>query len=71
MAFVAVLLIIPSTLVDRTAELLWFRSLGHEDVFWRLRLAKLVMFTAAFPLFVGYALLNLHTGAFRNGKIIS
>jgi uncharacterized protein len=57
---VAVLLIMPLTLVDWTAGLLWFRSLGYEDVFWRLRLAKLVMFAAAFGLVFTYALLNLH-----------
>ena len=51
---------VPLTLVDWTADLLWFRSLGYEDVFWRLRLTKVAMFAAAFALFFGYALLNLH-----------
>jgi uncharacterized protein len=46
-------------LVDWTAELLWFRALGYESVFWRLRLAEVAMFAAAFvPVFV-YVLLNL------------
>jgi hypothetical protein len=46
-------------LVDWTAELLWFRALGYEDVFWRLRLAEVAMFATAFiPVFV-YVLLNL------------
>jgi uncharacterized membrane protein (UPF0182 family) len=46
-------------LVDGTAELLWFRALGYEDVFWRLRFAKVAMFATAFiPVFV-YVLLNL------------
>jgi uncharacterized membrane protein (UPF0182 family) len=55
----ATLLIVVFRLVDWAAELLWFRALGYEAVFWRLLLAKVTMFTAAFiPVFV-YALLNL------------
>jgi uncharacterized membrane protein (UPF0182 family) len=48
------------TLVNWTAELLWFQSLGYEDVFWRLRLAKLAMFAAAFGVVFAYAYFNLH-----------
>jgi uncharacterized protein len=41
------------------AELLWFRALGYESVFWRLRIAEVAMFAIAFvPVFV-YVLLNL------------
>jgi len=59
-ALAAVLLVVPLTLVNWMAELLWFRSLGYEDIFWRLRLAKLAMFAAAFGLVFTYALSNLH-----------
>src|SRR5258705_6716018 len=59
-ALAAVLLVVPLTLVNWTAELLWFRSLGYEDIFWRLRLAKLTMFAAAFGLVFTYVLCNLH-----------
>jgi hypothetical protein len=53
------LLVVVFKLIDWTAELLWFRALGYEDVFWRLRFAKVAMFAAAFiPVFV-YVLLNL------------
>ena len=53
------LLVVVFKLVDWTAELLWFRALGYEDVFWRLRLAEVAMFATAFiPVFV-YVLLNL------------
>jgi uncharacterized membrane protein (UPF0182 family) len=46
-------------LLDWTAELLWFRALGYEDVFWRLLFAEVAMFATAFiPVFV-YVLLNL------------
>jgi uncharacterized membrane protein (UPF0182 family) len=53
-------LLVPLTLVNWTAELLWFQSLGYEDVFWRLRLAKLAMFAAAFGVVFTYAYFNLH-----------
>jgi len=46
-------------LVDWTAELLWFRALGYESVFWRLRLAEVAMFAAAFVPVFAYVLLNL------------
>lgn len=53
------LLVVVFKLVDWTAELLWFRALGYEDVFWRLRFAKVAMFSIAFiPVFT-YVLLNL------------
>jgi uncharacterized membrane protein (UPF0182 family) len=53
------LLAVSLKLVDWTAELLWFRTFGYESVFWRLRLAEVAMFAAAFvPVFV-YVLLNL------------
>ena len=46
------LLIVLLTLVDWIIELLWFRALGYEDVFWRLLFARLAMFAIAFiPLF--------------------
>ena len=46
-------------LVDRAAELLWFRALGYADVFWRLLFAEVAMFATAFiPVFV-YVLPNL------------
>jgi uncharacterized membrane protein (UPF0182 family) len=46
-------------LFDWLAELLWFRALGYEGVFWRLRLAEVAMFAIAFlPVFI-YVLLNL------------
>jgi uncharacterized protein len=60
LALAAVLLVVPLTLVNWTAELLWFRSLGYEDVFWQLRLAKLAMFAAAFGVVFTYAYFNLH-----------
>ena len=54
----AILLVVVK-LLDWTAELLWFRALGYELVFWRLRLAEVAMFVIAFvPVFV-YVLLNL------------
>src|SRR5262249_37331379 len=47
------------TLVDWTAELLWFRALGYGEIFWRLLFAEVAMFAIAFiPVFV-YVLLNL------------
>jgi uncharacterized protein len=53
------LLVAAFKLVDYTAELLWFRALGYEEVFWRLRLAKTAMFAAGFiPAFL-YVLINL------------
>jgi len=53
------LLAVSLKLVDWTAELLWFRTFGYENVFWRLRLAEVAMFAVAFvPVFV-YVLLNL------------
>ena len=46
-------------LFDWLAELLWFRALGYEGVFWRLRIAEVAMFAIAFvPVFI-YVLLNL------------
>jgi uncharacterized membrane protein (UPF0182 family) len=46
-------------LFDWLAELLWFRALGYEGVFWRLRIAQVAMFAIAFvPVFL-YVLLNL------------
>ena len=53
------ILVVVFKLIDWTAELLWFRALGYEEVFWRLRFAKVAMFAAAFiPVFV-YVRLNL------------
>ena len=53
------ILVVVLKLIDWTAELLWFRALGYEDVFWRLRFAKVAMFAVAFiPVFV-YVRLNL------------
>ena len=53
------LLVVLFILADWTAELLWFRALGYEDVFWRLLFAEVAMFATAFiPVFV-YVLLNL------------
>jgi uncharacterized protein len=53
------LLVVWLTLVDWTAELLWFRALGYGEVFWRLLFAEVAMFAIAFiPVFV-YVLLNL------------
>ena len=58
-ALAVFLLVVLLTLVGWAVELLWFRSLGYEIVFWRLRLAKLAMFAAAFiPVFT-YVLINL------------
>jgi uncharacterized membrane protein (UPF0182 family) len=53
------LLVVLLKLVDWAVELLWFRSLGYEDVFWRLRSAKLAMFAIAFVPVFAYVLLNL------------
>jgi uncharacterized membrane protein (UPF0182 family) len=53
------LLVVVFKLVDWTAELLWFRALGYEDVFWRLRIARVAMFATAFIPVFGYVLLNL------------
>ena len=40
-------------LFDWMAELLWFRAIGYEGVFWRLRIAEVAMFAIAFvPVFV-------------------
>ena len=47
------------TLVDWIAELLWFRALGYEDVFWRLLFASVAMFAIAFIPVFAYVLLNL------------
>jgi uncharacterized protein len=53
------LLVFLLILADWTAQLLWFRALGYEDVFWRLLFAEVAMFATAFiPVFV-YVLLNL------------
>ena len=53
------LLIVLLTLVEWIAELLWFRALAYEEVFWRLLFASVAMFAIAFiPVFV-YVLLNL------------
>ena len=53
------LLVVWLTLVDWTAELLWFRALGYGEVFWRLLFAEVAMFAIAFiPVFV-YVLPNL------------
>jgi uncharacterized membrane protein (UPF0182 family) len=41
------------------AELLWFRALGYEAAFWRLRLAEVAMFAIGFISVLVYALLNL------------
>jgi uncharacterized membrane protein (UPF0182 family) len=32
-----ILLVVLFKLLDWTAELLWFRALGYEEVFWRRR----------------------------------
>jgi len=53
------LLVVLLKLVDWTVELLWFRSLGYENVFWRLRSAKLAMFAIDFVPVFAYVLLNL------------
>jgi uncharacterized membrane protein (UPF0182 family) len=53
------LLVVLFKLVDWTAELLWLRALGYEEVFWRIRLAKIVMFATAFIPTFAYVLLNL------------
>ena len=54
-----ILLVVLFKFLDWTAELLWFRALGYEDVFWRLLFAEVAMFATAFiPVFV-YVLLNL------------
>src|SRR5262245_41234015 len=53
------ILVIVLKLLDWAAELLWFRALGYEDVFWRLRFAKLAMFAAAFISVFIYVPLNL------------
>ena len=59
LALLGVLLVVLFKLLDWMAELLWFRALGYEFVFWRLRLAEVAMFAIAFvPAFV-YVLLNL------------
>jgi uncharacterized protein len=53
------LLVVVFKLLDWTAELLWLRALGYEEVFWRIRVAKVAMFATAFiPVFV-YVRLNL------------
>src|SRR5262245_37998051 len=53
------LLIVLLTLVEWIAELLWFRALAYEDVFWRLLFASVSMFAFVFiPGFVD-VLLNL------------
>jgi uncharacterized membrane protein (UPF0182 family) len=59
LALLGGLLVVLFKLLDWMAELLWFRALGYEFVFWRLRLAEVAMFAIAFvPAFV-YVLLNL------------
>ncbi len=55
----ATLVVILFKLVDLTAELLWFGSFGYEEVFWRLRIAKVTMFAAAFIPAFAYVLINL------------
>jgi uncharacterized membrane protein (UPF0182 family) len=54
-----VLLVVSLNLVDWAAELLWFRALGYEVVFWRLRLAEVAMFAIAFIPVFAYVLVNL------------
>ena len=53
------LLVVLLKLIDWTAELLWFRALGYEDVFWRLLFAEVAMFAIAFIPVFAYVLLNL------------
>src|SRR5439155_26193513 len=53
------LLVAGFKLVDYTAGLLWFRALGYEEVFWRLRFAKAAMFATGFIPAFAYVLLNL------------
>jgi uncharacterized membrane protein (UPF0182 family) len=54
-----IFLVVLFILADWTAELLWLRALGYQDVFWRLLFAEVAMFSTAFiPVFV-YVLLNL------------
>ena len=53
------LLIVLLTLVEWIAELLWFRALAYEDVFWRLLFASVAMFAIAFIPVFAYVLLNL------------
>jgi uncharacterized membrane protein (UPF0182 family) len=67
------LLIVLLTLVEWIVELLWFRALSYEDVFWRLLFASVAMFAIAFiPVFV-YVLLNLlvlaRLGAAASGSL--
>jgi uncharacterized membrane protein (UPF0182 family) len=59
LALAIALLLILFTLVGWTAELLWFRSLGFEAVFWRLRLLKVAMLAGAFIAVFAWLLLNL------------
>ncbi len=54
-----VVVVVVFKLVDWAAELLWFRALGYEDVFWWLRFAKVVMFAIAFIPVFAYVLFNL------------
>ena len=54
-----ILVIVLFKVLHRVAELLWFRALGYEAVFWRLRLAEVAMFAIGFISVLGYALLNL------------
>jgi hypothetical protein len=64
---------VPLTLVDWTAELLWFRALGYEDVFWRLRLPRwrcssLLSLSSSDT---HYSTFIFCGRAFRDGKIVS
>jgi uncharacterized membrane protein (UPF0182 family) len=46
-------------IIDWSAELLWFRALGFEPVFWRLLFAEVAMFAIGFILAFAYLLPNL------------
>jgi uncharacterized protein len=53
-----VALVVAGGLLGWTAEWLWFRELGHEQVFWRMRLAQGGLFGAAFVAVSAYAWIN-------------
>jgi uncharacterized membrane protein (UPF0182 family) len=56
---VGAILVVVFKLADWTAELLWFRALGYEEAFWRLRIARIAMFAIAFIPVFAYVRLNL------------
>ena len=55
---VVLALMVAAGFLGWTAEWMWFRELGHEQVFWRMRLAQGGLFAAAFVVVSVYVWIN-------------